>query len=51
VEHYKKLAKKYDLIITGGSDWHGRNDARSEIGSQNVPYTVLEQMRHKAGNS
>jgi hypothetical protein len=45
VRHYKKLAKKYELIITGGSDCHGRNDHRSELGSQRVPDSVLEGMK------
>ncbi|MCK4857914.1 MAG: PHP domain-containing protein [candidate division Zixibacteria bacterium] len=45
VRHYKRLAEKYDLLISGGSDWHGRNDPRSEIGSQKVPYSVLQKMK------
>jgi hypothetical protein len=45
VRHYLKLAKKYDFVITGGSDWHGRRDPRSEIGSQKVPYSVLAALK------
>lgn len=45
VRHYKKIAAKHGLTVTGGSDWHGRNDHRSEIGSQKVPDSILHDMR------
>lgn len=52
VRHYKKIAAKHGLTITGGSDWHGRHDHRSEIGSQKVPDSILVGMReYLAGRS
>lgn len=45
VRHYKEIASRNSLLISGGSDWHGRNDARSEMGNQRVPYTVLTRMK------
>lgn len=32
IERYKALAKKYDLFITAGSDYHGTNKAGIEMG-------------------
>jgi predicted metal-dependent phosphoesterase TrpH len=45
VRHYKEIAARNNLLISGGSDWHGRNDVRSEMGSQHVPYSVLARMK------
>ncbi len=45
VRHYKSIAEKKNLLISGGSDWHGRPDPRAEMGSQRVPYEVLVRMR------
>ncbi len=45
----KKLAKKYDLIITGGSDFHGSNkvgiDLATGYGDLKIPYSILENMK------
>jgi len=32
VEEYKRVAKKYDLFITAGSDFHGKNKMGIELG-------------------
>jgi 3',5'-nucleoside bisphosphate phosphatase len=45
VRHYKEIAARNNLLISGGSDWHGRNDPRSEMGNQHVPYGVLARMK------
>jgi 3',5'-nucleoside bisphosphate phosphatase len=45
VRHYREIASRNGLLVSGGSDWHGRNDLRSEIGNQHVPYFVLTRMR------
>lgn len=45
IRHYKSLAEKHKLLISGGSDWHGRNDPRADMGNQKVPYSVLSRMR------
>ena len=51
VERYRKLAAKFQLAITGGSDFHG--DAKPQIslgagrgGNVNVPRSVLDNLRN-----
>lgn len=41
----KRLARKHDLIMTGGSDFHGRSQREGDVGSQGVPANLLESMR------
>jgi hypothetical protein len=41
-EHYEKLAKKYDLLITGGSDAHGRE---VPVGAVRIPYGLVEELK------
>lgn len=49
VELFTRLAHKYDLLTTGGSDYHGSRKA-IELGSQKVPLSVYESLeRHHAG--
>jgi len=48
VNRIKSLAKRYDLFVTGGSDYHGRVETEGEIGSLQVPANVLENMKQKA---
>ena len=39
-----KLAKKYSLIASGGSDYHGLdNDIGANIGSVDIPHEAVEQ--------
>jgi hypothetical protein len=46
---YEQIAKKYDLLITGGSDFHGQIikglDLGTGRGNLNVPYSLLEKMK------
>ncbi len=44
-KRYRQLAKRYDLVCTGGSDSHNRNGRYGEIGEQQVPYKYLEQLK------
>ena len=43
------LAKKYDLLISGGSDYHGNLDTDCELGivcdAQRIPYSILDKMK------
>lgn len=45
----KRLAQKYNLLISGGSDFHGSNKPHIRLGtgtgSLRVPYCCLEQMK------
>jgi len=40
--HYKQLAKKHGLLITGGSDSHGRE---VPVGGVKVPYSFIENLK------
>lgn len=42
VQHYKKIASKYGLLMTGGSDCHGKPLI---MGSQPVPYEYVTQLK------
>ncbi len=47
IDTFKHMAEQYRLIVTGGSDFHGREGRYGDIGSQHVPekYLVLLQSR------
>lgn len=47
-KRYRNMAKKYNLVISGGSDYHGRNDHHGEIGQMNVPIEYLDRIRERA---
>lgn len=48
-EFYNRLANKYGLLITGGSDFHGHNikgiDLGTGKGNLKVPYELLQKMK------
>lgn len=44
-EHYANLARKYNLLITGGSDCHGEAKSQIKIGSVKIPYDFVEQLK------
>lgn len=45
VDHYLGLARKYGLLITGGSDFHGDNAQSAEIGNIRAPYGLVHELR------
>jgi 3',5'-nucleoside bisphosphate phosphatase len=50
IERYERLAKKLDLAITGGSDFHGGTKPGHALGTGvkgnlNIPKDVLDQLR------
>ncbi|MDL1970133.1 MAG: PHP domain-containing protein [Candidatus Desulfofervidaceae bacterium] len=49
VAFYLSLAQKYDLCITGGSDFHGKNKEEIKLGfgygNLRVPYRILEKLK------
>ncbi len=52
VELYRSLAARFDLIPTGGSDFHGDNKPSIALGTGKrhnlqIPYALLEHMREK----
>lgn len=49
-EYYRSMAEYYGLVWTGGSDDHGPKGGRpARIGSDPVPYTVVEALKARAG--
>lgn len=47
--HYMRIAKKYNLAFTGGSDFHNNNHNKSELGSPSVPYQTVNSLKEKLG--
>lgn len=43
VEQFRRLAERFELLMTGGSDYHGRRKDVA-MGSQRVPGSVLEEL-------
>ena len=50
VEHYLFICRKFGLISTGGSDYHGPGqEEHGRLAAATAPYTVLRQLREAAG--
>jgi 3',5'-nucleoside bisphosphate phosphatase len=43
---YRSLAKKYDLVCTGGTDFHSPEQSAT-LGSLKIPYEVMDNLRIK----
>jgi predicted metal-dependent phosphoesterase TrpH len=41
---YKRLAEKLGLVVTGGSDSHGRRNARLHVGARTVPVSTIDEL-------
>ncbi|MFH1201322.1 MAG: PHP domain-containing protein [Candidatus Omnitrophota bacterium] len=48
-EHFKQLAQEHGLLITGGSDCHGKAKQEIMMGKIKLPYEFLEKMKAQAG--
>lgn len=50
-KHLKNLADKYDLLISGGSDFHGATKPGVQIGTgkgnMKIPYSIYENLKNK----
>jgi hypothetical protein len=46
--YYRQLARRYGLVSTGGSDYHG-SDGRFPLGSDGVPFSTVQALRAVAG--
>lgn len=42
---YLEMAKKYNLLVTGGSDCHGEAKAEIKMGSVKIPYQLVERLK------
>ncbi len=47
-QHYLKLAERFHLLVTGGSDCHGLNKGKPLIGTVKLPYEHVEKLKMKA---
>jgi len=47
-EHYLEIAKKFHLVITGGSDCHGHNKEKVLMGNIKVDYKAVEELSKEA---
>lgn len=45
VNYYLELAKKYNLLVTGGSDCHGNAKPQVKIGAVKIPYELVEKLK------
>lgn len=45
VNFYLGLAKKYNLLVTGGSDCHGKAKSELKIGRIKIPYELVEKLK------
>lgn len=48
-ERYRDLAREHDLIVTGGSDFHGPDTPGSPLGGVEMPESVLHDLLAAAG--
>lgn len=46
-EHYRTLAARLNLLVTGGSDCHGTTKGKPLIGTVKLPYEYVELMKNK----
>jgi hypothetical protein len=47
-DHYISMARRYGVLITGGSDCHGLSKGIPLIGSVRLPYEHVEKLKDKA---
>lgn len=47
IKLYRKLAKKHDLLESGGTDCHGKLNEGPFIGRLNIPYSLLEKIKER----
>src|SRR2546430_817796 len=47
-QHYLKLAERFHLLVTGGSDCHGLSKGKPLIGTVKLPYEHVENLKMRA---
>lgn len=45
VNSYLELAKRYNLLVTGGSDYHGEAKPEVRMGAVKIPYELVERLK------
>jgi HisJ family histidinol phosphate phosphatase len=46
-QFYVNLARKHKLLLTGGSDAHGKTKVFTYVGKEQIPYELVEKMKEK----
>lgn len=46
---YEKIGRKHGLLLTGGSDAHGKAKVYTYVGKEQIPYELVEKMKAKLG--
>ncbi len=49
IQYYLGIAKKHNLLVTGGSDGHGKAKPNTFIGKMRIPYELVEKMKEACG--
>ncbi len=49
VAGFRRLAERYHLVATGGSDYHGRGGAETPIGGVRVEASVVDEIQARKG--
>ncbi|MBC8097257.1 MAG: PHP domain-containing protein [Akkermansiaceae bacterium] len=49
-EHYLRIAARFELLVTGGSDCHGMSKGKPLIGSVKLPYDRVEKLKAARAN-
>jgi hypothetical protein len=44
-QEFLKIAQKYNLLVTGGSDCHGAAKDEASIGRIKLPYEFVEKLK------
>lgn len=47
VEFYERIAQKHNLVMTGGSDAHGKAKKHTYIGKLKIPYELVERLKER----
>jgi transcription antitermination factor NusB len=50
VKRYKRFAKKYDLVVTGGSDCHGNRKPEIALGSIRIGDDLVDKIEERRNN-
>ncbi|MGH7972073.1 MAG: PHP domain-containing protein, partial [Limisphaerales bacterium] len=49
-QHYLRIAERFRLLVTGGSDCHGMSKGKPVMGSVRLPYAHVEKLKAKAAS-
>lgn len=47
-QHFLDLAKRFNLLVSGGSDEHGGNNQMTRLGSEMITYDMLVALKQKS---